>query len=102
MRFVAVNHGIEFFKPEDEFVPTSLRLKVDGKVVYYKQDKGFSYIFTFYGKEWTLEDAEQAVKRIVAVMESQSKDWYSRWEMASMEQCAPTSFLVKFMVRDSG
>ena len=93
--------GIEFYVPGDEIVPTRLRLRVDDKYVEYEHEIPLCYVFRFFA-EWTYEEAEEATKRIAKVMEQQSDDGYSRWELTQIEPCGMTSFRAKFRVRDAG
>lgn len=96
-----VSHGIGFYIPNDEIIPTKLRLKVDGKYVEYQREAGLSYVFDFY-HGWTTEEAEEAIKRIAELMENQSDDGYTRWVPTKIEQWGLTSFKITFRVRDAG
>jgi len=96
-----VSHGIGFYIPNDEIIPTKLRLKVDGKYVEYQREAGLSYVFDFY-HGWTTEEASEAIKRIAGLMETQSDDGYIRWVPMNIEQCGLTSFKITFRVRDAG
>lgn len=80
---------IEFYKPSDEYIPTRLRLKVDGTIdVYYKQvHDSFAYDFEFYncpeGKESEILD------RIVSLLCNQSYDHGSEWREIRRELLPP-------------
>ena len=69
---------IEFYIPSDEFIPSTLRLKVDDEIdVYYeKLQTDFGYRFTFFKFQQGVsrETATEIVNQIVARMVSQSYD----------------------------
>lgn len=88
---------IEFYIPQNEIVPTRLRLRIDDKYVEYKQDTSTSFVFNFYN-EWTQEEAEYAIKRIAKVIERQSDNGYTKFELFDLELCGLTSYRVKFRI----
>lgn len=73
---------IEFFIPENETIPTALRLKVnDTYDVFYKRlpDK-FAYAFTFFKSEgMTEERARLITEAIIDRMVDQSYDHGQQW-----------------------
>lgn len=100
---------IEFYIPNDEFIPSTLRLKVDDVIdVYYEKLKtDFGYKFTFFkfqqcSRELTTEIVNQIVERMV----SQSYDHGSQWREIGIRQIFESdyelSITVFFRVRDAG
>lgn len=79
---------IEFYIPSDEFIPSTLRLKVDDEIdVYYeKLQTDFGYRFTFFKFQQGVsrETATEIVNQIVARMVSQSYDHGSQWRENSV------------------
>ena len=99
---------IEFYIPNDEFIPSTLRLKVDDVIdVYYeKLQTDFGYKFTFFkfqqcSREFTTEIVNQIVDRMV----SQSYDHGSQWREIGIREIFENdyelSITVFFRVRDA-
>ena len=105
---------IEFYKPKDEVIPTSLNLKINDKyqVLYKRVPNEFAYEFEIFGmpqnnKEFPDEIIDNIVKRMI----SQSYDHGSSWRETSREfieefpYYSGVSFYkykVSFRVRDAG
>lgn len=98
----------EFYIPKDEVVPTRLRLKADGRDVFYEHAQScFGYIFEVL--DATDEEAIEVATSIAHIMENQSYDHGVSWRIVSVElleqderyRIAPR-VLVKFRVRDAG
>lgn len=100
---------IEFYIPNDEFIPSTLRLKVDDEIdVYYeKLQTDFGYKFTFFKfQQCSSEFATEIVNQIVDRMVSQSYDHGSQWREIGIRQIFESdyelSITVFFRVRDAG
>lgn len=101
---------IEFYIPSDEFIPSTLRLKVDDEIdVYYeKLQTDFGYRFTFFKFQQgvSMETATEIVNQIVARMVSQSYDHGSQWRESSVRHIVENDYelniTVFFRVRDAG
>lgn len=100
---------IEFYIPNDEFIPSTLRLKVDDEIdVYYEKLKtDFGYKFTFFKlQQCSRELATEIVNQIVERMVSQSYDHGSQWREIGIRQIFESdyelSITVFFRVRDAG
>lgn len=76
--------NIKFYIPSDEIIPTRLRLKANGKDVYYNKvhDK-FAYDFTVYSA--TEEESKEIVDEIVRKMCYQSYDHGAEWRVTNKE-----------------
>ena len=104
-----MNNEIKFYIPEDQVIPTKLRLK-KGKVhIYYKRlnDK-FGYEFELYELD-NKEQAEEIVKEIANIMCNQSYDHGQEWRVVSID-CIEFNdnnwsksgkWQVEFRIRDS-
>lgn len=98
---------IEFYIPKSETIPTSLRLKADGKEVKYNRVKDmFAYDFHFFRQ--TEEESLEIAEEIARVMCYQSYDHGQEWrvtDIAIMEQeeryAVGVIVRVKFRIRDS-
>lgn len=104
-----MNNEIKFYIPEDQVIPTKLRLK-KGKVhIYYKRlnDK-FGYEFELYELD-NKEQAEEIVKEIANIMCNQSYDHGQEWRVVSIDCIEYNDELwgkngkwqVEFRIRDS-
>ncbi|MFR1687979.1 MAG: hypothetical protein ACLSVX_12455 [Massilimicrobiota timonensis] len=99
--------NIEFYIPKYEEIPTSLRLKVDGKQVDYNRvEDMFAYDFHFY--EQTEEESLKISEEIAIVMCNQSYDHGQSWrvtDIAIVQQedryAVGVIVRVKFRIRDS-
>lgn len=97
--------NIKFYCPDDEIIPTKLRLEIDGKgndgkQIHYKHAKdAFAYDFTFYN--FTEEEAFEAARRIGDLMESQSGDGWSSWRVVDIKMTSPTTIRILFRMKDS-
>ena len=100
---------IEFYIPEDQIIPTKLRLKVDDKYdVYYHEDENdFAWFFTFYGE--AKDHYEEILEEVVSKMKFQSYDHGACWREIGREIThLPEEFWdkltvkVKFRIRDAG
>ena len=101
--------NIEFFVPDDETIPTRLRLRVDGPIdVYYESlPNDFAYKFTFFKwQDVTLEMACAITDKIVSRMISQSYDHGAQWRERGVRSIVNDEFelsiTVFFRVRDAG
>ena len=100
---------IEFYIPSDEFIPSTLRLKVDDEIdVYYeKLQTDFGYRFTFlkFQQGVSRETATEIVNQIVDRMVSQSYDHGSQWREIGIREIFENdyelSITVFFRVRDA-
>lgn len=100
--------SIEFYIPENEMIPTRLRLKVDGKDVYYERSMGcFGYDFEVF--DATNEEAVELATQLGRLMESQSYDHGASWRIVSVglvdqeerDHIAPIARVI-FRLRDAG
>lgn len=80
-----MNNSIEFYIPEDQMIPTQLRLR-KGKVhIYYEELKDkFGYEFALYEID-NQEQGEDIIKEIADIMCSQSYDHSQEWRIVSIE-----------------
>lgn len=97
---------IEFFIPENETIPTALRLKVDDTYdVFYKRlpDK-FAYAFTFFkSPDMTENMARLITEAIIDRMVDQSydhgqqwrADWIWEWEQDEYTYTVTMGFRIK-------
>lgn len=100
---------IKFYIPDNEIIPTVLRLKVDDSIdVYYERDAAnFAYTFSFLPVIQTvnLETATAIVDEIVSKMISQSYDHGAQWRERGVRKIKNDEFelriTVYFRVRDS-
>lgn len=92
---------IKFFIPDDQTIPTQLRLLVDGVHVYYeKMRNGFYYRFEIYTND---EDkAREIVEECARIMSDQSYDHGASWRTVKVElydvnkfKDVPLSFVLK-------
>ena len=101
---------IEFYIPSDEFIPSTLRLKVDDEIdVYYeKLQTDFGYRFTFlkFQQGVSRETATEIVNQIVDRMVSLSYDHGSQWRENGVRHIVENDYelniTVFFRVRDAG
>ncbi len=99
---------IKFYIPEVEKIPTKLRLKVNGKDVFYERVNGkFAYDFSFFDHE--LNEAMNITKEIAIIMCDQSYDHGASWKIISIEEvkqeeryCIGYIIRVNFRMRDAG
>lgn len=73
---------IEFFIPENESIPTALRLKVDDTydVFYTRLPDKFAYAFTFFKSQGVTENlARLMTEAIIDRMVGQSYDHGQQW-----------------------
>jgi len=73
---------IEFFIPENETIPTALRLKVDDTydVFYERLSDKFAYAFTFFKLQGVTENIARLItEAIINRMASQSYDHGAQW-----------------------
>lgn len=104
-----MNNEINFYIPEDQVIPTELRLK-KGKVhIYYERlnDK-FGYEFRCYEID-SKEQGEEIVKEVANMMCNQSYDHGQEWRVVSID-CIEFNddswgkigkWQVEFRIRDS-
>lgn len=105
-----MNNEIKFYIPEDQAIPTNLRLK-KGKVhIYYERlnDK-FGYEFQCYEID-NKKQGEEIVKEVANMMCSQSYDHGQEWRIVSIDCvefedngfCGKSgTWQVEFRIRDS-
>lgn len=100
---------IEFYIPEDEMIPTALRVKVEDTIdVYYSRlPDAFGWKFEFFKFQGvTLEMAIAIVDEIVTRMVSQSYDHGAQWRECGAREIVNDEFklcvTVFFRVRDAG
>lgn len=104
-----MNNNIEFYIPEDQTIPTELRLR-KGKVhIFYKKLKDkFGYEFKLYEID-VKEQGEDIVKEIANMMCVQSYDHGQEWRIVNIE-CIEFNdnswgksgiWQVEFRIRDS-
>ena len=74
-----MNNNIKFYIPEDQIIPTKLRLKKDDIHIYYEilNDK-FGYEFELYEIN-DKEQGEEIVKEIANIMCNQSYNYGQEW-----------------------
>lgn len=78
-------HNVEFYIPQSEIIPTTLRLMVDGKQVTYKRlPNNLGYDFRFNNGE-TEEEAIEMAKYLAQIMCDQSYDHGQEWRITSVE-----------------
>ena len=100
---------IKFYVPDDERIPTMLRLKVDDSIdVYYEKVAAkFAYTFSFLPviQNINLDIATAIVDEIVSTMVSQSYDHGAQWREHGVREIKNDEFelsiTVYFRVRDS-
>lgn len=103
-----MNNNIEFYIPEDETIPTQLRLKKGKVKIYYEEKKDkFAYEFVLHEID-NKNQGEAIVKEIADIMCNQSYDHGKEWRVANIEcidfrdtdygKCG--LWLVKFRIRD--
>lgn len=100
---------IEFYVPEDQSIPTRLRLRVNEEIdVYYeglKDEFGYKFDFVKY-QGVTLEMATEITNEIVRRMISQSYDYGAQWRECGTREIVNNewdlSITVYFRVRDAG
>ena len=105
--------NIKFYIPNDEMIPTQLRLKVDDKyqVDYSRVPGEFAYEFEIYNMPQNNKGyADEIIDKIVGLMVSQSYDHGVSWRETGREfieefsYCDVSSYKYKvsFRVRDAG
>lgn len=76
---------MEFYIPEDQIIPTELRLKKGKIQIYYERlDDKFGYEFKLYEID-SKEQGENIVKDIANIMCNQSYDHGSEWRITNIE-----------------
>jgi len=81
---------IEFYIPEDQKIPTRLRLKADDRIdIYYDrvflgEEGAFAYDLTFYGANKT--ECKTIAKEVADILVDQSEDHGSRWVLFNIEE----------------
>lgn len=104
-----MNNNIKFYIPEDQIIPTKLRLKKDDINIYYERlnDK-FGYEFELYEIN-DKEQGEEIVKEIANIMCNQSYNHGQEWRIVNI-QCIEFNdnswikngkWEVEFRIRDS-
>ena len=104
-----MNNEIKFYIPEDQTIPTKLRLKKGKVQIYYERlnDK-FGYEFELYELD-NKEQAEEIVKEIANIMCNQSYNHGQEWRVVSID-CIEFNdeswgkigkWQVEFRIRDS-
>ena len=100
---------IEFYIPEDQSIPTNLRVKVDDKfdVYYSRLNDVFGFKFEFFEFQGvTREMATAITDEIVSKMVSQSYDHGAQWRECGVREIVADglelSITVFFRVRDAG
>ena len=103
------NIKIDFYIPENQTIPTQLRVKVDENIdVYYDRTaSGFGWKFEFFKHQGvTLEMATAITDEIVSKMISQSYDHGAQWRECGVREVVndewDLSITVFFRVRDAG
>lgn len=105
-----MNSNIKFYIPEDQTIPTRLRLKKDKVHIYYQRlNNKFGYEFELYEID-DKEQGEEIVKEIADIMCVQSYDHGQEWRTVNIEcvEFNDNDFLgkngkwqVEFRIRDS-
>ena len=100
---------INFYIPQNETIPTKLRVKVDGQYdVYYERlAHDFAYRFSFFKSQGiTLEMAEMIMDEIVPQMIDQSYDHGAQWRELGVRNVVESNYDIQitvfFKVRDAG
>lgn len=97
---------IKFFIPDDQTIPTQLRLTADGVHVYYNRlPDRFAYRFTVYTQDENA--AANIVEEIAHIMVNQSYDHGASWRIKTIVQVSDESVMsytydVDFRFRDAG
>ena len=99
--------NIEFFIPDDQTIPTNLRLTADGVHVFYNPlPDRFAYRFTVYTEDEN--SAANIVEEIARIMCDQSYDHGASWRVKTIIRI-PTDgdilsfdYEVDFRFRDAG
>ena len=103
-----MNDEIKFYIPDDEVIPTQLRLRVDGVDVYYEKLKEpgcIAYQFEFFRFQISEEKGREIVDRIAHIMEGQSYDHGASWRIISITPAHTAlglRYVVRFRLRDAG
>lgn len=80
-----MKNKFEFYIPEDEVIPTRLRLKNDKVHIYYKRlNDVFGYEFELYELD-SEEQGDEIIKEIASIMCSQSYDHGQKWRVISID-----------------
>lgn len=104
-----MNNELKFYIPEDQEIPTKLRLKKDKVHIYYERlnDK-FGYEFELYELD-SKEQGEDIVRETANIMCNQSYDHGQEWGVVSID-CIEFNdnswgksgkWQVEFRIRDS-
>lgn len=104
---------IEFYTPKYQVIPLDLRLKVNGKDVFYRRVYGFgNIVYNFEVFDSDEQEALDIVKKIADKMCWQSYDHGVQWRIVSihvLEKLDPNirypifdTIQVIFRVRDAG
>lgn len=76
---------IKFYIPEDQIIPTKLRLKKDKVHIYYTRlNNKFGYEFELYELD-SEEQGEEIVKETANIMCNQSYDHGQEWRVVSID-----------------
>lgn len=97
---------IEWYKPEDEVIPTQMRLMVAGKAdVYYERlHDTFGYRFRFLDSQVDMAQAMTITDEIVQTLCAQSYDHGASWRETERKAGHEDFYIVvdvKFRVRDA-
>lgn len=101
--------NIEFYIPEDQQIPTKLRLKKDNINIYYGRcSDRFGYEFEVYNSS-SEEEGFNLIKEIAGIMCDQSYDNYAGWVIVSINKIEYKiqdwgnygKWVVEFRIRDS-
>lgn len=102
-------NNIEFYIPQDQKIPTKLRLKKDNIHIYYERcsDK-FGYEFEIYESS-SEEEALELIVEIAQIMCEQSYDNYQEWRIVSIDKIEYKikeygnygKWIVEFRIKDS-
>lgn len=98
--------NVEFFIPDDQIIPTRLRLLADGTHVYYEPvSNRFAYRFTVYTEDENA--AANIVEEIARIMCNQSYDHGASWRIKTITRIPTDSIMsfdyeVDFRLRDAG
>ena len=80
-----MNNKIEFYIPEDQKIPTRLRLKKGNTHIYYERlTDNFGYEFELYNLD-SQEQGEEIVREAATIMCNQSYNHGQEWRMVSIE-----------------
>lgn len=89
---------IEFYVPENEKIPTQLRLKVGEKQIIYER-VGNDFVYDFFVNGCELSEAMSIVEEIALSMCDQSYDHGSSWRIVSIKEVNDEQRYVDLIIR---